>query len=273
MANATVNFNSTLLGANDYGVTLLHGADWQPTVQKRIDVQSVPYGSGVSQGAFSEVLTIDVPVMVEGIVDVDMQTKIRNIGFVLNQSAEETPSDKPLFFPNTQIDDIQWQARFEGMTNAFETTPTSANFIWTFVVTQPVPESRTLTTQDVAPAGAPHAFNIPAAGVLAGNIKAFPVYTFTATGAVASITLVNVTQDVTLTYSGALINNDVLVIDTDPGVLSIQRTRAGVTTNQIGNMTALGFPTLNPRVVNSMTVLGANNTTLAITYRPRQTTG
>lgn len=275
MANATVNFNGILLGGGDYGVTLLYGADWQPAVKKRIDVQGVPYGGGLSQGAFGEVLVIDVPVMVEGVVDVDMQTKIRNIGYVLNQSVETTPADKPLFFPNTQIDDIQWQARFQEMTNAFDTTATSASFIWTFVVTQAVPELIALTTQNVAPAGAPHAFTVPAAGVLAGNIKAFPVYTFMATGAVTGITLVSVTQDVTLEWSGTLANTNVLVIDTDPGNMTIEKSvDAGVTfTSSISNMVQLGFPTLNARVSNSMTVLGANNTNLAITYHPRNTTG
>jgi len=52
MANATINFNGVDLGQGDYGVTLLYGFDCVPSVQPRIDLQTVPYGGGVSQGRF-----------------------------------------------------------------------------------------------------------------------------------------------------------------------------------------------------------------------------
>lgn len=271
MANATINYNGIDLGQGDYRLTVLFGGDFAPSVQPRIDVQPVPYGGGVSQGRFDDVLVFDVPVMVEGGNPDDIQDHLDNIGFVLNQP----DGDAALFFPNTHIDDRRWNARLSGMSEPFDTTSTSVSFTYTFTAPQAVSEIIALTTQNVAPAGAPHAFNIPVAGVLAGNIEAFPIYTFTATGVVTNITLISVTQDVTLQWTGSLVNTNVLVIDTDPGAMTIEKSSdAGVTfVNALGNMAQLGFPTLNARVSNSMTVLGANNTNLAITYRPRNTTG
>ncbi len=268
MANATISFNGIDLGQSAYRLTLLHGFDFSPSVQPRIDVQTVPYGGGVSQGSFDEVATLDVDVMVEGGNPDDLQDHIDNIGFVF-----KVDEDKPLILLNTKIDDRRWNARLSGMSQPFDTTATSAKYTYTFTMPRATAELITETSQTVNPAGAPHAFTIPAAGVLAGNSKAFPIYTFTASGAVTGITLVNVTQDITLEYSGSLAAGNILTINTDPGILSMNKTVGAVTTNALGNMAQLGFPTLNPRVSNSFTVLGANNTQLVITYRPRLTTG
>ena len=271
MANATINFNGVDLGQGDYGVTLLYGFDCVPSVQPRIDLQTVPYGGGVSQGRFDNSAFFDVDVMVEGGTPNEFQTHVWNIGYVFN-----TPTaDAVLWFPNTKISTVRWKARLYGMSQPFDQTDRSAKYTYTFAIPRAPAEIIIETSQTVNPAGAPHAFTIPAAGTLAGNTEAFPVYTFTATGVVASISLVSVTQDVTLTYVGALAATNILEINTDPGIMSVLKSvDAGVSyTNAIGGLTVLGFPTLNPRVSNSMTVLGANNTTLVITYRARNTTG
>lgn len=270
MSIPTINFNA--LDYSSYGVSLIEPDALPPIPTARIDVQGVPFGGGVSQGMYYEPLVFSVPVMVEGSDPDDLSTNLRLIAAGFNEQ-----SDKILYFANTEIDDVLWYARRSKTTKrSGSKTRTSIEFDWEFTCPDPIAQDRTLNTQNEAPAGTPHAFNLPTAGVIGGNDTATPIYTITSTGANAGpITLTNTTRTETLTYNSALANTHRLRITTEPNTFTVEKsTDLGVTwTSVMSNLTAYGFPRATFSVQNVMSLVGATNTTMAVTWRDRHLLG
>jgi len=269
MSTPTINFNA--LDFSAYGVSIQE-PDILPAIPKsRIDVQEIPFGGGVSQGIYHESLMINVRVMVEGSDPDDLSTNLRLIAAGFN-----VQSDKILYFQGTEIDDVFWYARRSFCSQPKNKTRTSIEFDWHFKCPDPVAQDRTLNTQNEAPAGTPHAFNLPTAGVIGGNDTATPIYTITSTGANAGpIGLTNTTRTETLTYNSALANTHILRITTEPNTFTVEKsTDAGVTfVSVMSNLTSYGFPRLTHGVQNVMSLTGATNTTMAVTWRDRHLLG
>jgi len=266
---ATINFDGIDLSA--YRVSVLEPDILPPIPRARIDVQDIPFGGGVSQGLYHENLTISVTVMVEGDNPNDLSANLRSVAAAFN-----VQSDKVLYFPDTELDDVFWYARREWVSQPKNKTRTSVEFEWHFRCPDPIAQSRSLNTQDEAPAGSPHNFNVPTAGVIGGEAEATPVYTITSTGANAGpITLVNSTRDETLTYNSGLANTHMLRITTEPNTYTVEKsTDGGVNWSSVMiNLTTYQFPRLSCGVQNTMSLSGATNTTMAVTWRNRHLLG
>jgi len=269
MSIPTINYND--LDYSAYGVSLLEPDALPPIPQPRIDVQDVPFGGGVSQGQYYQAVSFSVPVMVEGEDPTDLTTRLRLIAAGFNVTA-----DKVLYFANTEIDDVFWYARRSHVSGPKNKTRTSIEFDWEFICPDPIAQDRTLNTQNEAPAGTPHAFNLPTAGVIGGNDTATPIYTITSTGANAGpITLTNSTRTETLTYNSSLANTHILRIDTSSNTFTVEKSTDGGTTwsSVMINLIAYSFPRLTHGVQNVMSLVGATNTTMAVTWRDRHLLG
>jgi len=269
MATPTINFNA--LDFSSYRVSILEPDTLPGIPRARIDVQDVPFGGGASQGLYHESLLINVRVMIEGDDPDDLSVNCR-----LAAAAFNVQSDKVLYFQGTEIDDVFWYARRWWTSQPKNKTRTSIEFDWHFKCPDPIGQDMTLNTQNEAPAGTPHAFNLPTAGVIGGEADATPIYTITSTGANAGpITLTNSTRTETLTYNSNLANTHLLRITTEPNTFTVEKsTDAGVTWSSVmTNLTAYQFPRLTFGVSNVMSLVGATNTTMAVTWRDRHLLG
>ena len=229
----------------------------------RIDIQSVPYGGGISQGKYYEPFQIAVQAVILGTSVADLQDNCQAVAAVFDVDA-----DKSLvfdYYDNT----IRWMARLTDSSSA-KVSIHARRFRWTFTCPNPIAEDASATSEVATPDSDSYTFYVPASGNLGGNYEATPAYTIKANGAcAASVKLKNVTRDEEIEYAAALINGDWLEIDTALWTVRKSTDSGTSWTNVIGNCTASPFPKLDDGAHNEMLLTNCDNSTITTSYRAR----
>lgn len=258
------HFNSTDLSGSTYGVTVTR-ASWPVISSPLLDVQQVSFGTSITQKAGYSPRTFNVPVIIEGDDQDDLQDKLDSLCSLLTSDVERS-----IRFDNWQSDRY-WLARYTGGLEAVEFMGNDAvSAVLSFIAPDPHAFSTTeRTSPDISINAEPKTFNMESSAPVGGNWYAKPVWIVKATNGASSVTFTNSTTGETLTYAASLANGDWLKIDT--AYQHVQKsTNSGSTYTD--SMTAVSgrFPTLKGGVQNSITISGVTSGgTLTATYRAR----
>lgn len=264
------------LGHSDYGVTV-NLEKFELLLKAQADVQSVPYGfAGTSWGTHYPPKNITLPCWLVGTSWQDTKRKARNLSYLLNKNRLVALRLEDLDF--LQWDDattssVYWLVRYMGgaPSNIYGMGLT---FDLEFIAPDPRAFTVSETTQSVSLSGNTN-FNVPASGVVQGNVE--PDVTWivkpTGSGATSPLVLTNTTRDEAITWGNTLTTAQWLRFRAHATLEKVDRSSdSGASyTEQMGSLMAGSrFPKLDPNAQNACSITGVASTgTLDISYRAR----
>lgn len=271
MANS-LHYNGIDLSGGDYGVTLMKQRTAYPvmTRPKIFSASVAQRAGGFTYGGRGTMRVIPVRVAVQGSSFADLMTKIDNLNYVM---APEN-GEKSIRFD--YVAGRYWMGRLNGEIQAPPIGATSVTLNWDFLCSDPNAYSTTEVTQTLTISTSPQTFDLPAASgtTIDGNVETFPVWTIQHLSFISalSVTINNTTSGQIITVSKALHENDYLRINSATELIEYSEDGIiWVNTNAGRDNTNKTFPTLKPRVQNSVTITitGVVDATCEVVYRAR----
>lgn len=264
----SLHFDNTDCASEDYGVIVTDpGVPEMPA--SRVDTQSVEGdGGGVTDGSWDESRIITPSIEVHGTSPANLRARLDNLWYLLRTEQGE----KSLRFD--AIPGRFWKARlFGGETNVEKLGISGRRMTLNFSAADPWGYSTTAKAIQKTMSEDPDTFIVEVSGTaVGGTVPALPVWIITNTtgGNISSVQLNNTTTEESITITKTIANNAKVKIDRPRWVVEYSNDGGSTYTKIMDRKNASGmFPTLDPRVENTIVVTGCDPGTLDITYRER----
>jgi len=238
-------------------------------IMSDIRQQVTPYGgrSGAAvQGTYFEPIRFSLDWYVTATSRATLLTQLDAIMAVMN------PANGEKLLTIDAFDGWAWYAVLNGQVMLQPQGNCAVSGQFNFLCADGYRVAASSTSQSVTVDSSPETFNVPAAGVVAGNLATEPVWTIINTDSttVTSVALVNTTRSETLNWGGNLAQNDRLRIDSERQYVELS-TNGGVSWGNA--MSGLGasaeFPLLTGGSANACSLTGLVAGSLTIAYRAR----
>jgi hypothetical protein len=258
-------YNGTYMGSETYGV-IVASSNFVVSSQPR--TRRAEFGQkagGARHGGYRAMLDLRINCRVIGTDWKDLKTKADAIVKLL----DPTDGDKTIVLD--ERNDRQWTGRLVSPILPPVLGCAAFDMPLTFAV-DPIAESTTLTTQTFTITTDPDTITVPASGVVAGNMRAVPVWKIENTNAsnVTDHTVNNTTTTQSVQNTKTIQQNEFIRHDTERQITEFSADDSTYSSAMnLMDATDKTFPELQDGVSNSITVTGFTDATVTITYRAR----
>lgn len=255
----SMTFNSVYLDSSSYELTVLD-SQFGYSSAPIIDIQTVPFGPGVSQKGFYSPKEFKISCIVEGSSRTDCENKLNNLSALFAQEEEKS----------LKFDDYRsgyyWNVRYMGgLENVSFPNPQTAYFDLNFIAVNPLGYSN--TQYDSTSTLDSTSFNFSV--VNGGNYYAYPIFTFEFGSNNNGFHLTNTSTNETYYYNWNIVAGHVVRINSETMFTEIS-TDGGSSFGS--SMYASGgiYPRLLGNVTNNFTITNVSTSgTITVSWRYR----
>ena len=264
----SIYYNGTYMGSETYGFVVA-SSNFSVISQPR--TRRAEFGQkagGARQGGYRSMLDLQINGRVIGTDWDDLKLKADAIAKLLDP-LDPTDGDKTIVLD--ERNDRQWTGRLVSPILPPVLGCAAFDMPLTFAV-DPIAESTTETTQIFTITTNPDTITVPASGVVAGNVRALPVWKIKNTNAsnVTDHTLKNTTTSQSVQNTITIGQNQFIRHDTERQITEFSTDDTTYSTAMASmDATDKTFPELQDGVSNSITVTGFTDAIVTITYRAR----